>query len=120
MRREREQAERESLRERRIWLRDEKKRIYLLLLSATQEIVEQKGPGEGITLHRDVVLKLAGYVQHLHVFGMEGVAKELAGDFEAMLLVARSRTPTAIDGDAFGEFNKKIMKMARKELGVDD
>ncbi len=118
MRREREQAAREASSERNLWLRDEKKRIYLLLLSTTREMVERHGPAKGITTDRDLGLKLAGYVQHLHVFGMEGVAKELALDYEAMLS-ATSGTPPAMDGDAFGKFNKKIMAMARKDLGVD-
>ena len=118
MRREREQVAREATSERNLWLRDEKKRIYLLLLSTTGEIIERKGPAKGITVDKDMGLKLAGYVQHLHVFGMEGVAKELALDFEAMLSAA-SGTPPAIDGDTFGKFNKKIMTMARKDLGVD-
>ena len=118
MRREREQAERESLRERRIWLRDEKKRIYLSVLSATMEMIEQKKPGEGITVNRDAMIKLGGYVQQLDVFGMEGFAKELSRDFEAMLS-AMSGQPPAMDSDAFAQFNNKIMEMGRKDLGVD-
>ncbi len=118
LRREREQAARDASSERNLWLRDEKKRIYISLLGATMEIIQQEEPGKATTLNVETMLRLGGYSQQLSIFGMEGAAEELSRDLDAILSEISDQRP-ALDADSFGRFNKKIMTMARKDLGVD-